>query len=449
MLKDIKIGNGNGEYSNYNVIEFNNALKVAKEILKNDDSYYDIEKAAYKNLNEAIDKFKDSKNSNSISKSEVKTLKVKSSKKSKVVKLGNKNSVTWNISGDKINSPNDINLDVKLKSPYINRINEYINKLDLKCRKMSFYHNGNMPGELEVSVDFNYDEKENKICVYKFDVENDSLIFKGDAVVQESKVNFSINEGGDYLLLIDKLETYASPEKIEEVKNEIKENEKNLDLKDKKEEIESQDTTVKNHDNTNKDKNGNSNSQNNNEKIDTNKSDQSDNENNKPDNNQNSNPNNNDNSNQKPAEEPIEQPVENNKVTCTIEIRCDTLAGTDKLVNLEKEPFVPQNGTILGTTQVTVDKGKTVYDVLLSVCRNNNIQIDAEYTTLYSSYYVKGINFLYEFDGGDLSGWMYKVNEEFPHYGCSKYEVKDGDVISWVYTCDMGSDVGEDHSFWS
>ena len=118
MLKDIKIGNGNGEYSNYNVIEFNNALKVAKEILKNDDSYYDIEKAAYKNLNEAIDKFKDSKNSNSISKSEVKTLKVKSSKKSKVVKLGNKNSVTWNISGDKINSPNDINLDVS-ESPDI------------------------------------------------------------------------------------------------------------------------------------------------------------------------------------------------------------------------------------------------------------------------------------------------------------------------------------------
>ena len=38
---------------------------------------------------------------------------------------------------------------------------------------------------------------------------------------------------------------------------------------------------------------------------------------------------------------------------------------------------------------------------------------------------------------------MYKVNGWFPNYGCSRYQVEDGDVICWVYTCDLGADVGD------
>ena len=37
---------------------------------------------------------------------------------------------------------------------------------------------------------------------------------------------------------------------------------------------------------------------------------------------------------------------------------------------------------------------------------------------------------------------MYRVDGEFPNYGCSKYELRDGQVIEWVYTCDLGHDVG-------
>ena len=61
---------------------------------------------------------------------------------------------------------------------------------------------------------------------------------------------------------------------------------------------------------------------------------------------------------------------------------------------------------------------------------------------MYESYYVEGINYLYEFDGGQGSGWMYKVNGWFPNYGCSSYYLTDGEVIEWVYTCDYGADVG-------
>lgn len=37
---------------------------------------------------------------------------------------------------------------------------------------------------------------------------------------------------------------------------------------------------------------------------------------------------------------------------------------------------------------------------------------------------------------------MYKVNGRFHNYGCSRYQLKDGDMVEWVYTCNLGIDVG-------
>ena len=49
---------------------------------------------------------------------------------------------------------------------------------------------------------------------------------------------------------------------------------------------------------------------------------------------------------------------------------------------------------------------------------------------------------LYEFDFGELSGWMYKGNDWFLNYGYSRYQLKAGDRAEWVYTCDLDFDVG-------
>ena len=56
--------------------------------------------------------------------------------------------------------------------------------------------------------------------------------------------------------------------------------------------------------------------------------------------------------------------------------------------------------------------------------------------------YLQGINNLYEKDCGQWSGWMYEVNGWYPNYGCSRYQVQDGDNIEWHYTCDLGRDLG-------
>lgn len=128
---------------------------------------------------------------------------------------------------------------------------------------------------------------------------------------------------------------------------------------------------------------------------------------------------------------------------CTIEIRCDTILDNMENLTAGKESYVPANGCILSTSTVEFEKGETVYDVLSRVCSYAGIQMESSWTPLYNSYYVEGINNLYEFDCGNQSGWMYKVNGWFPNYGCSSYYLEDGDTIVWTYTCNgLGADVG-------
>lgn len=135
------------------------------------------------------------------------------------------------------------------------------------------------------------------------------------------------------------------------------------------------------------------------------------------------------------------------KITVSIQIRCDNLSkDMSKLTDEAKAPYVPSNGVILSRTKYRCEKGATVYDVLYAVCRNSNIHIESSYTPVYGSYYIEGINHLYEFDGGSESGWMYRVNGRYPDYGCSSYKLKDGDSIVWAYTCNLGKDLGHEYN---
>lgn len=128
---------------------------------------------------------------------------------------------------------------------------------------------------------------------------------------------------------------------------------------------------------------------------------------------------------------------------CTISIVCDTILDNMESLDKGKEAYVPDNGTILVTSNVEFEEGETVFDVLKRVCEYAGIQLEYSWTPMYDNYYVEGINHLYEFDCGNESGWMYKVNGWFPNYGGSAYSLKDGDSIVWCYTCKgLGADVG-------
>ncbi|MCU6762621.1 Uncharacterised protein [uncultured Roseburia sp.] len=133
-------------------------------------------------------------------------------------------------------------------------------------------------------------------------------------------------------------------------------------------------------------------------------------------------------------------------VEVSLEIRCDELSeDMSKLKDKNLTEYVPEDGTILKKETVQTTSGSTVLDVLDEVCREKNIQIEYSYTPGYDSYYVEGINYLYEFDGGRLSGWSYTVDGESPRVGCSKYQLKGGEEIVWNYTCGLpkGADGGK------
>ena len=128
--------------------------------------------------------------------------------------------------------------------------------------------------------------------------------------------------------------------------------------------------------------------------------------------------------------------------TCTLSVRCDTILDNIGWLDPEKVELVPADGVIFPATQVTFYEGESVFNVLLREMKKAGIHMEYVNTPMYNSAYIEGINNLYEFDCGELSGWMYKVNDWFPNYGCSRYQLKDGDVIEWVYTCSLGVDVG-------
>lgn len=143
--------------------------------------------------------------------------------------------------------------------------------------------------------------------------------------------------------------------------------------------------------------------------------------------------------------EPENQEINNKKkYTCTFSIECSTILNNLSDLDPDKRHLVPSDGVILPPTKVTFYEGESVYDVLQRVCKENNIHMESSWTPVYNSAYIEGINNLYEFDCGELSGWMYRVNGWYPNYGCSRYQLADGEVVEWRYTCDLGNDVGRE-----
>ncbi len=119
-------------------------------------------------------------------------------------------------------------------------------------------------------------------------------------------------------------------------------------------------------------------------------------------------------------------------MSVTISINCQTA--------VDYPNFKRDNSEILENYQVYIDEDATVFDVLKTACKENKIQF--EYEGSGNSVYINGIDYLYEFDCGDLSGWQYSVNNKFPGVGCNSCIVQTGDTIRWLYTCDLGEDIG-------
>lgn len=134
------------------------------------------------------------------------------------------------------------------------------------------------------------------------------------------------------------------------------------------------------------------------------------------------------------------------QLTATLSVTAAAILNNLDHFNEDKLELVPEDGVIYSAQKVTFKEGESVFDVLLREMKRSKIHLEFDMSPIYNSNYIEGIHNIYEFDCGELSGWMYKVNGEFPNYGSSRYELKNGDRIEWVYTCDLGRDIGAEQA---
>ncbi len=142
--------------------------------------------------------------------------------------------------------------------------------------------------------------------------------------------------------------------------------------------------------------------------------------------------------------EPQNQETKDTTLYCSFYISCGSILNNSENIDSEILALVPANGIIYNNCKVKFSEGESVYDILQRICKENKIHLESKWTPIFNSAYIEGINNIYEIDCGEDSGWKYSVNDWFPNYGCSRYQLKNGDSVKFLYTCDGGADIGSD-----
>ena len=130
--------------------------------------------------------------------------------------------------------------------------------------------------------------------------------------------------------------------------------------------------------------------------------------------------------------------------TVSLEVRADTAVQNLHKIKTSLHPYIPLDGTILAAQDYVLRPNDTAFSIINRALRHHHIQLEYQGADLnaYNSVYIQGVQYLYEFSCGPLSGWMYEVNGDFPNVGVSQYPIKDKDQIVLRYTCDLGRDLG-------
>lgn len=132
---------------------------------------------------------------------------------------------------------------------------------------------------------------------------------------------------------------------------------------------------------------------------------------------------------------------EEKETACTIAVRCDTVLDNLDSLDPAKTELIPADGVLLSKTEAAFSDGESAFDLLKRVCRDKGVHLEFSITPGYGSAYIEGIGNLYEFDCGERSGWLYRVNGQIPNVACSAYTLQEGDAVEFLYSCDWGQDL--------
>lgn len=122
---------------------------------------------------------------------------------------------------------------------------------------------------------------------------------------------------------------------------------------------------------------------------------------------------------------------------------------------LDTELYGTAVGTIIDETEVPYVEGESIADVTVRLL--NAMELSYEFTgKVNDGFYLSSLNDFElngtyypefgEFNAGAESGWCVRLNNWHINQGTSAIQVEDEDVINWLYTCQMGADVGADFS---
>ena len=111
-----------------------------------------------------------------------------------------------------------------------------------------------------------------------------------------------------------------------------------------------------------------------------------------------------------------------------VAISCESLKDVDE----ELMNKVSDNGVILKETEIEIEKGQNALDALKAVGKDYS----------ETGGMIVEINGLNGGDAGDMSGWLFKHNGEFPPMAAGDLELKNGDKVEFVFSTNGGEDVG-------
>lgn len=135
---------------------------------------------------------------------------------------------------------------------------------------------------------------------------------------------------------------------------------------------------------------------------------------------------------EKSKPKPKEKPKEESKPEPKPEPKKNTIVHSIVLSSSE----VP-----LPPTEMEITDGDTVLQALIQITMANKVHMDYR-GGQGATAYIQGMANVYEFDRGQGSGWMYRVNGIFPDRGAGVVPLLGGDRVEWLYTTNLGVDLG-------
>lgn len=138
----------------------------------------------------------------------------------------------------------------------------------------------------------------------------------------------------------------------------------------------------------------------------------------------------------KPSEQPAAKPVEQPD-SKPAPVEEPAASDASKIVY---SIVISSSEVPLPPTEMEIQDGDTVLAALIAITKKHKIQMDYR-GGQGATAYVEGMANVYEFDRGQGSGWMYRVNGIFPDRGAGVVPLQDGDRVEWLYTTNLGVDL--------